>query len=67
MKHFTQLNSNHLNNNNQFKPLIHKNKQFHYPHLYEIQSRQINRINDKINMRKNVSCSHLSDYDCLLK
>ncbi|CAH8499068.1 unnamed protein product [Schistosoma bovis] len=53
MKHFTQLNSNHLNNNNQFKPLIHKNKQCHYPHLYEIQSRQINRINDKINMRRN--------------
>uniref|UniRef100_A0A095C8X7 Centrosomal protein of 162 kDa n=1 Tax=Schistosoma haematobium TaxID=6185 RepID=A0A095C8X7_SCHHA len=53
MKHFAQLNSNHLNNNNKFKPLIHKNKQCHYSHLYEIQSRQINKINDKINLRKN--------------
>ncbi|CAH8496924.1 unnamed protein product [Schistosoma guineensis] len=53
MKHFAQLNSNHLNNNNKFKPSIYKNKQCHYSHLYEIQSRQINRINDKINLRKN--------------
>ncbi|VDP84931.1 unnamed protein product, partial [Schistosoma mattheei] len=67
MKHFAQLNSNHLKDNNKIKSSIHKNKQFHYPHLYEIQSRQINKINDKINLRKNVSCSHLSNCDCLLK
>ncbi|CAH8492541.1 unnamed protein product [Schistosoma mattheei] len=53
MKHFAQLNSNHLKDNNKIKSSIHKNKQFHYPHLYEIQSRQINKINDKINLRKN--------------
>ncbi|CAI2725946.1 unnamed protein product [Schistosoma spindalis] len=77
MKHFAQLNSNHLNNNNnnnnnrdnnnnnklnmtiknKFKSSIQKNKPFHYPYQYEIQCRQINMINDKVNLKNKITSS----------
>ncbi|KAH8859210.1 Centrosomal protein [Schistosoma japonicum] len=59
MKYFTQLNSNDLNKtfnqfnrNNLTMPII--NKRFHHPRVYEVQSRQINRINDQTKLNHKV-------------
>ncbi|CAH8502774.1 unnamed protein product [Schistosoma rodhaini] len=75
LRHFTQLNSNYVSNNNnnnnnlnmiiknKLKSTKYKNKKIYYPHLHEIQSRQINMINDKINLKNEISSKEKSDED----